>query len=312
MDYYEILGINRSATDEEIRRAYKKMAMKYHPDKTGDGNSEKFKDISVAYETLSDKRKRQIYDIGGNVDIMDDIDMKKAFNIFENVFASFNSMGGISSMNNFDGGFIFTTTMPMYMSPDEIFAEQICVDEKQVNNSIENNRFKKRKDKTYNLNVRLEDIYMRKTKKLKVKEGKFDIPLHHQVVVFSIDNGEVTFNIYEKPHERFRRIGEKNLLYYVEIDMKDVYSGYILELEHLDGKIYKIYMGSNKLCCQNHTNLIVKGLGIDGGNLILNYNVKIPNKDELKKIVDEEVIMLEKSDEMYDVEECDRDIIYIE
>jgi molecular chaperone DnaJ len=63
-DYYETLGISRSATQEEIKKAYRKGALKYHPDKNpGDAGAElKFKEISEAYEALSDEKKRQIYD----------------------------------------------------------------------------------------------------------------------------------------------------------------------------------------------------------------------------------------------------------
>ncbi len=64
-DYYAILGVSRSASDAEIKKAYRKMAAKYHPDKPT-GDEAKFKEVSEAYETLSDAEKRSMYDQFGS------------------------------------------------------------------------------------------------------------------------------------------------------------------------------------------------------------------------------------------------------
>jgi curved DNA-binding protein len=64
MDYYSTLGVNRTASQEEIKKAYRGLAMKHHPDRGGDAN--KFKEIEEAYRTLSDPEKKQIFDLGGN------------------------------------------------------------------------------------------------------------------------------------------------------------------------------------------------------------------------------------------------------
>lgn len=65
-DYYEILSINRNASEDEIKKAYRKLALKYHPDKNKSPEAEeKFKLIAEAYEVLSDKKKREIYDREG-------------------------------------------------------------------------------------------------------------------------------------------------------------------------------------------------------------------------------------------------------
>ena len=63
-DYYEVLGVDKSASEDEIKRAYKKMARKYHPDLNPDNKEaeEKFKEVNEAYEVLSDSDKKARYD----------------------------------------------------------------------------------------------------------------------------------------------------------------------------------------------------------------------------------------------------------
>ena len=70
-DYYEVLGVSKNASDDEIKKAYRKLAVKYHPDKNpGDKTAEeKFKEISEAHEVLSDKQKRARYDQFGHAGV---------------------------------------------------------------------------------------------------------------------------------------------------------------------------------------------------------------------------------------------------
>lgn len=79
-DYYKILGVGHDATDDDIKKAYRKLAMKYHPDRNqNDKEAEaKFKDVQVAYDTLSDPEKKRSYDFqsqysGNNTDFFNDI-----------------------------------------------------------------------------------------------------------------------------------------------------------------------------------------------------------------------------------------------
>lgn len=100
-DYYEILGVSKNASDDEIKKAYRRLAVQYHPDKDG-GNEEKFKEISEAYEVLKDSSKRQRYDQFGHAGVGGNGGGGYGGNPFEG-FGGFN--GGFNTQNvNFDFG----------------------------------------------------------------------------------------------------------------------------------------------------------------------------------------------------------------
>ncbi len=98
-DYYEILGVSRNASQEEIKRAYRRLAREYHPDlRPGDKEAEeRFKEISEAYEVLSDPQKRAIYDAQGHAGLSDHgyqgfTDVEDIFSAFSDLFEEF--LGG--------------------------------------------------------------------------------------------------------------------------------------------------------------------------------------------------------------------------
>lgn len=104
-DYYEILGVSKNASDDEIKKAYRKLAIKYHPDKNpGDKEAEaKFKEVSEAHEVLSDKQKRARYDQFGHAGV----NGGASGNPFGggNPFGNGNPFGGFNGQTfNFDFG----------------------------------------------------------------------------------------------------------------------------------------------------------------------------------------------------------------
>src|ERR687895_1396473 len=79
-NYYQILGVERGASHDDIRKAYRKLARKYHPD-INPGNKEaenKFKEISTAYDVLGDEKKRKLYDEFGEAGLAAGFDADKA------------------------------------------------------------------------------------------------------------------------------------------------------------------------------------------------------------------------------------------
>src|SRR3954454_21065496 len=112
-DYYEVLGVTRTADGEEIKRAYRRLAMKYHPDRNqGESKSEaelKFKECAEAYEILADPAKRQRYDQFGHQGVagmgqhdFSHMDVGDIFSMFDEIFGGLG--GGFAGAGRSGGG----------------------------------------------------------------------------------------------------------------------------------------------------------------------------------------------------------------
>jgi len=113
-DYYEVLGVSKTATDSEIKSAFRKLAKKYHPDVSQEANAEeKFKECQEAYAVLSDPQKRKQYDQFGHAAFQgggaggaggfSGFDFGDMSDIFEDLFGGMGGFGGFSSFNSASG-----------------------------------------------------------------------------------------------------------------------------------------------------------------------------------------------------------------
>ena len=132
-DYYEVLGISKSASDDEIKKAFRKLAIKFHPDKNpGDKEAEtKFKEANEAYEVLRDKQKRQRYDQFGHAGVGGD---GGAGNPFQNGNFNFNGQsfqfdfGGASGFDDILGSIFGFGPRNRRQTRGQDFQTQITID----------------------------------------------------------------------------------------------------------------------------------------------------------------------------------------
>lgn len=146
-DYYEILGVSREASIEEIKKAYRKLAVKFHPDKNrGDKQAEeKFKEVSAAYEVLADPEKRKIYDQTGEEGLKGEgVGFTQAEDLFDSLFG-----------DGFFGGF--------GLFGDDFFGMRSRTRKQQRRSGP-----RRTQDVEYVLRVSLEEFYTGALKKLKI------------------------------------------------------------------------------------------------------------------------------------------------
>ena len=272
MDYYSQLGLQRGASDDDIKKAYRSMAMKHHPDRGGD--EQKFKEISTAYEALTNPEKKRIIDMGGDPNSQSG-GFQRGGNPFEFHF-------GAGDINDLFGNFGFGG-----------FGRQPM-----------------RKNKSFNVNVEvtLEDILSGKdiNAEISTPGGKnkiinIHIPPgieHGQQIRYegmgdnsipSLRAGDLLVNVIIRPHTDFVREGT-SIITEKEISAWDAILGTSLNIETLDKKTLSITIPAGT---QPDTVMRITGEGLpqmrtrQRGHLLVKIKVVIPknlNKEQIETV----------------------------
>jgi len=258
MDYYSTLGLKRGASDAEIKKAYRSMAMKHHPDRGGDQN--KFKEISQAYEFLSDPEKRRMVDAG-----IDPNQQGGGFNHGPFDF-HFNSGNFEDVFSNFGFGF---GQRSMRKNKSLSIAVEITLEEvltgKDINAEIGMPGGQK---KMINIHV---PAGIENGQQIRY-EGMGDHTIQ------DLRPGDLIVNIIIRPHSRFRREGS-SIVVDQEISVWDALLGCSVNIRTLDNKTLDINVPPGT---QSETVFSCRGEGLPNarsrirGNLLIKIKVNIP------------------------------------
>ena len=276
-DYYKILGVEKTASTNEIKSKYRKLAKKYHPDlnPNDDQAQEKFKEISEAYEVLSDEKKRKKYDtFGSGYNFQGGQDFNP--NDFGYTYTT-SSMGDFSDFFEtiFGGGEGRKTTTRSSFSFDDLFSPRSKKKSRpQYNSSLDISL--KEAYEGVNKTVRVSfngqsvsmDVKVPKGitpgKKLRVKGEKWGL------------DGDVLFEINIKNSER-EYLEDNNIIYQAEINPWDAYFGGEVLIAPLTGKL-KIKIPEKT---ESGQRLRIKGRGFENlkgskGDLLVEFVIKNP------------------------------------
>jgi DnaJ-class molecular chaperone len=283
MDYYKILGINRNASDEDIKKSYRRLAMKWHPDKNRNNKemaSDKFKNISEAYSVLSDKSKRDIYDRFGKEGVKNHHKYREANVDPMNVFKTFFSGNNFKGSADFDGSF------------DHTWMKK---------------RNKKKSDPIIsNLNCSLFDLYYGNKQEVSIKRKIYG-KIENKIFMVDIKKGwkegtKITFNDVGNADNNSRQgdvifiVKEicplnwtrtnNDLIYTHVFDIKTAISGAKLTIKHINGNNLEINIyplkSSKEYKLLDNLGMPIKETG-DYGNLIIDFDIQLTNTNNSAK-----------------------------
>ncbi|KAJ7943543.1 DnaJ subfamily B member like [Quillaja saponaria] len=275
VDYYKILKVNRNATDEEVKKAYKRLAMKWHPDKSHqhpikkDEAEAKFKQISEAYDVLSDPQKRQIYDLYGHSGLNSEWVFKE---------------NGNEEIGNQKNNKPPSIERKLACSLEELYKG--CRRKLRISRTAPDD-FGQVKSVEEILRIDIKPGWKKGTKITFPEKGNQEPGMTSSDLIFVVD---------EKPHPLFRRDGS-DLVVSQKISLLDALTGKTLKFTTLDGRNLSISV--TDIINPGHV-LLIPNEGMPNskdpskkGNLRIKFNVKFPSrltaqqKHDLKRILSE-------------------------
>jgi len=299
-DYYQVLGVDKKASSDDIKKAYRKLAIKWHPDKNPNNKAaseEKFKKISEAYAVLSDPEKRKQYDNFGSADQFrqqySQEDIFRGFDLDE-ILRSFGFGGSRSA-----GGRTFRTTMKRGGPSSQEYEDPLHSFFGNLGGQQEYRHMpQKGQDAEYNLSISLEESVFGAEKNISFQKGnrteeinvkipagintgkKLRLPGKGLPSYNGGTSGDLYLNINVLPHPIFARDG--NDLYTEKtIRFTQAALGASIDVTTLDGAIKRIKIPPGT---QNNTKIRMKGYGVPGlkgstkGDLYIRINVEVPQK----------------------------------
>ncbi len=282
MDYYATLGVSKAASAEEIKKAYRRLALKYHPDKTqGDKQAEtRFKEISEAYAVLSDPKKREQYDTFGSTgfhqrysreDIFRDFDLNSILRQFGFGNAGPQSFSSIFGHSTGAAGCMGGGCRPQPVKGEDI-TYQLSVSLEDVLNGAEKTISLRHDGHERNVSVKI-PRGIEAGKRLRLSGKGLPSPTGGPP-------GDLYLKIQIEPHSEFSRDGD-NLLVERRIPFSQTCLGTEIEIPSLEGKRFKVTVPPG---VQQESRLRIRGYGLPSGpigargDILVKIAVQIPGE----------------------------------